>query len=188
MITKKASLNSMNLIGHEGEKNAVRVCFDLLPFIEHFPGGRVKLLVQRSGDADAYPVDLEVDGSSAYWTVTETDTAVFGYGKCELQWYLNDILVKSEIFTFLVRKSLAAGETPEASGGKVWFEKIESEIGNLDELSTKTKESLVAAINEVAEGCTEDNALEALAESGIVTPAYQNGAFYTSDSGEIYVI
>ena len=35
---------------------------------------------------------------------------------------------------------------------------------------------------------SEIEALETLAEHGVITPAYQNGVFYTDASGAIYVL
>lgn len=38
------------------------------------------------------------------------------------------------------------------------------------------------------EEATSVDALQALAECGILTPAYQDGVFYTDDSGAIYTL
>ena len=104
------------------------------------------------------------------------------------------------------------------------FDRIMSQIGNMDGLTTEAKESLVAAINEAMtkggadvsvaqvgqtirvssvnengkptaweaadfpESTNDSDALEALAECGIITPAYQDGTFYTDAYGTIYVL
>lgn len=109
-------------LGHTGENKALLVIFSLAPFEEAFPGGRPVLLIQRRGDAQAYPAPLTVDGDTAYWTVTAADTAIAGRGQCELQWYSEDILVKSDKFCFVVMQALEAGAEPPEDPSKPWFE------------------------------------------------------------------
>lgn len=65
-------------------------------------------------------------------------------------------------------------------------------IGDLSALQTTAKDNLVAAINEVNEKASDiaqgADAIETLAELGIVVPAQQDGTFYTSPTSEIYAI
>lgn len=150
MIEIQATTLRTIKLGHTGENDAVRVAFSLLPFQQTFPGGRPTLLVKRPKDAEAYPVTLEVDGATAYWTVTETDTETAGFGQAELQWYLGDTLAKSDKFDFTVIQALTAGSEPPDAPTKRWFDAIESQIGNLADLTTDAKQNLVAAINEAA--------------------------------------
>lgn len=150
MIEIKATTLRTIKLGHTGENDAVRVAFSLLPFQQTFPGGRPALLVKRPKDAEAYPVTLEVDGATAYWTVTDTDTETAGFGQAELQWYLGEVLAKSDKFDFTVIQALTAGSEPPDAPTKRWFDAIESQIGNLADLTTDAKQNLVAAINEAA--------------------------------------
>ena len=150
MIEFKATHLAPIKLGHTGETEAVRVAFSLAPFEEAFPGGRPALLVRRKGDAQAYPVTLTVEGDTAYWTVAAADTAAAGFGQCELQWYAGDTLAKSDKFDFLVVQALEAGAEPPDAPSKRWFDAIQSQIGDLNELTTRAKENLVAAINEAA--------------------------------------
>ena len=150
MIEFKVPCRGPIKLGHTGENEAVRVAFSLLPFKEAFPGGTPALLVRRKGDAAAYPVTLTVEGDTAYWAVTSADTEKAGFGQCELQWYLGDMLAKSDKFDFLVAQALEAGAEPPDEPSKRWFEAIQDQIGDLSRLTTKAKENLVAAINEAA--------------------------------------
>lgn len=150
MIEIQATTLRTVKLGHTGENDAVRVAFSLLPFQQTFPGGRPALLVKRPKETEAYPVPLEVDGAEAYWTVSSTDTETAGFGQAELQWYLGDVLVKSDKFDFTVIQALEAGAEPPDEPSKRWFDALRAEVGELDELTTETKESLVAAINELA--------------------------------------
>ena len=69
---------------------------------------------------------------------------------------------------------------------------IQRQIGDLSALQTTSKDDLVSAINEVNEKASDvaygEDAIETLAELGIVVPAQQDGTFYTSPTGEIYTI
>ena len=150
MIEISATHKRTISLGHTGENAAVRVAFSLLPFQQAFPGGRPALLVRRPKEETAYPVPLDVDGASAYWTVSAADTEAAGFGQAELQWYLEQTLAKSDKFQFFVAQALAAGAEPPDEPTKRWFDAIERSIGNLDDLTTTAKDSLVAAINEAA--------------------------------------
>lgn len=151
MITINATTMRPIRLGHAGENEAVRVAFALDFFQREFPGGSATMLMQRSRDAEAYPVPLTVEGASAYWLVSDTDTAMPGYGRAELQWRVGDVLVKSSIYDVVVAPSLPAGDTPPDEPSKRWFDDLQAQVGDLEALETDTKENLVEAINEVAQ-------------------------------------
>lgn len=153
MITVNASRREPICLRHQGENDAMRVAFPLSAFEADWPGGTPLLLVQRprsSMDAEAYPVALSVDGHTAYWTVSASDVEYSGYGKAQLQWRVEDVLVKSCIYDTVCVPSLHAGAEPPDAPSKRWFDAIQAQIGNLDDLTTEEKENLVAAINEAA--------------------------------------
>lgn len=153
MITINANLREPIFLRHAGEENALRVAFDLQEFEAHWPGGVPALLVRRpisSMDAAAYPVPLSVDGRTAFWTVSASDTECSGYGKAQLQWRVGGTLAKSCVYDTVCAPSLIAGDAPPDAPSKAWFEAIQTQIGDLSKLTTKEKENLVAAINEAA--------------------------------------
>lgn len=153
MITVNASRREPICLRHQGENDAMRVAFPLSAFEADWPGGTPLLLVQRprsSMDAEAYPVALSVDGLTAYWTVSASDVEYSGYGKAQLQWRVEDILVKSCIYDTVCVPSLHAGAEPPDAPSKRWFDAIQAQIGDLSKLTTKAKDNLVAAINEAA--------------------------------------
>lgn len=153
MITINANLREPIFLRHAGEENALRVAFDLQEFEAHWPGGVPALLVRRpisSMDAAAYPVPLSVDGRTAFWTVSASDTKCSGYGKAQLQWRVDGTLAKSCVYDTVCAPSLIAGDAPPDAPSKAWFEAIQAQIGDLSQLTTKAKENLVAAINEAA--------------------------------------
>lgn len=153
MITVNASRREPICLRHQGENDAMRVAFPLSAFEADWPGGTPLLLVQRprsSRDAEAYPVALSVDGHTAYWTVSASDVEYSGYGKVQLQWRVEDVLVKSCIYDTVCVPSLHAGAEPPDEPSKRWFDAIQAQIGNLADLTTEEKKNLVAAINEAA--------------------------------------
>ena len=153
MITVNASRREPIGLRHQGENDAMRVAFPLSAFEADWPGGTPLLLVQRprsSRDAEAYPVALSVDGHTAYWTVSASDIEYSGYGKVQLQWRVEDVLVKSCIYDTVCVPSLHAGAEPPDEPSKRWFDAIQAQIGDLSKLTTKAKDNLVAAINEAA--------------------------------------
>lgn len=153
MITVNASRREPICLRHQGENDAMRVAFPLSAFEADWPGGTPLLLVQRprsSRDTEAYPVALSVDGHTAYWTVSASDIEYSGYGKVQLQWRVEDVLVKSCIYDTVCVPSLHAGAEPPDEPSKRWFDAIQAQIGDLSKLTTKAKDNLVAAINEAA--------------------------------------
>lgn len=69
---------------------------------------------------------------------------------------------------------------------------LQGQIGDLDDLTTEDKSTLVAAINEAAASGgadTPEDAVELLAVSGIVQPvADTNGKLYVDKNGKLFVI
>lgn len=91
--------------------------------------------------------------------------------------------------TFNVVKKPKPANYVETEEDKAILAKLKAEIGDLSELQTEAKNNLVAAINEVSEEIADEvDALVALAECGIITPAYQDRTFYTDVNGEIYIL
>ena len=172
-------------LGHTGENKALRVVFSLIPFQEAFPSGRPALLVRRKGDAQAYPVTLTVEGDTAYWTVTAADTAAAGFGQCELQWYAGDTLAKSDKFDFLVVQALEAGAEPPDDPSKRWFESV---AVRYDIAQNLTEYQQAQAVENIGMKADSMDAMQLLSDSGFITPMYENGVFYTAETGEIFVI
>lgn len=150
MRTVQATKVGRALIGHSGENEVVRVQFPLDEFEAEFPNGRASLYVQRFGDKDAYPAVLDIEGTSAYWTITSADSAKPGHVRCELQWIVDDIIVKSDIYGFYFLKAIDVGQEPPDEPTKRWTDRIEEKIGDLNKLETDAKNNLVSAINEAA--------------------------------------
>lgn len=133
-------------IGKQGENGATQVAFDVSEIIETYGAGTAYVVVQRRGDAEPYLLDNTVQsGNTVTWTVSNIDTDVYGTGRVQLFWMINEQVAKSVTYQFYVEEALTnPTDAPVVPGG--W---ISDEIGNLDNLTTTAKANLVAAINEV---------------------------------------
>lgn len=89
--------------------------------------------------------------------------------------------------TFNVAKKPKPANYVETEEDKAILAKLKAEIGNLDDLKTDDKSTLVAAINEAVG--TQEDAVELLAVSGIVQPvADTNGKLYVDENGKLFAI
>lgn len=112
-------------IGKQGENLARIVYFDEPSTWEKdFGEGRCELLHQRNGDSAPYPVKLEMVDGRCCWKITAADTAIVGDGKCELRYIVNDVVIKSKIWTTTVLEALgdASEEAPEPQ--KAWVDQV----------------------------------------------------------------
>lgn len=141
-------------LGKQGENEAVQVVWPGI--VEEFRGlygsGVFTLTAKRCGDAEAYPVAVSTEDGDVVWLVRAADVASLGSGSCELTYTVDGAVAKSQTWSTYVAASIsgdAPGEPPEEPA-KAWFAAIQAQIGNLDDLTTKAKASLVAAINEAA--------------------------------------
>lgn len=141
-------------LGKQGENNAVCVVWPgiIESYAKLYGGGDFSLVVLRPGDSAPYPVPVTKDGADLVWIVNSADTAKDGYGSAELTYTVGGMVAKSQTWGTIVNTSLSGqepGEPPE-DPARAWFDAIKRQIGDLNKLTTKAKENLVAAINEAA--------------------------------------
>lgn len=153
-------------IGRRGENQAIQIVWTniLENWRTMYGEGVVQLAVRRPKDTAPYPVACEVSGNDVMWTIQAADTAQSGVGECELSYIVDAVLVKSQTWNTMIARSLTGAGTvePPSDPAKTWFTKIQTEIGNLEDLETGDKSNLVAAINEVAQsvGTSDHTKLE----------------------------
>ena len=104
-------------IGRKGENLARTVDFsDIIAEIknDYGDGGKVVVLVKRPGENEPYPAASVDESDGLTWQPTETDTAIAGRGRAEVDYYIDDVLVKSVLFTTYTNDSIGvSGDTPE---------------------------------------------------------------------------
>lgn len=141
-------------LGKQGENEAVQIVWPGIveKFRKLYGSGVFTLTAKRCGDAAAYPVAVSTEGGDVVWLVRAADVASPGSGSCELTYTVDGTVAKSQTWSTYVAASIsgdAPGEPPEEPA-KAWFAAIQAQIGNLDDLTTKAKANLVAAVNEAA--------------------------------------
>jgi len=86
------------LLGKQGEHLARCIVFDIADWQALYGEGSVQLLVQRAGEEAPYPCTVTVEEGTVRWVVRESEVAVAGRGKAELQYRVGDTVVKSELY------------------------------------------------------------------------------------------
>ena len=104
-------------IGRKGENLARAVDFsDIIAEIkkDYGDGGKIVVLVKRPNEDVPYPAAAIDESDGLTWTPTKTDTAIAGRGNAEVDYYVDDVLVKSVLFTTYTHGSIGiSGDTPE---------------------------------------------------------------------------
>ena len=156
MIRRNAN-GSVIQIGKQGENLALEIAFpDSTVWGTYYGGdGKYVLLHQRPGEEAVYQCNLYMDNGIPVWRITSADTAIASShektGRAELRYLIGDTIVKSCVYRTLIAPSLTGTDSePPDPAGKAWYEKIESEIGDLSKLETEETDNLVSAINEAA--------------------------------------
>ena len=116
-------------LGRQGENLATQVIFDLSDWIFGYGIGTAELIAQRAGDEKPYPVSTDKQGNQLIWAVSDFDTeSATSYGRsgrCELRYYVGDILVKSRTWQTTVSKAMdtpSSTRPPAADQG--WVEQV----------------------------------------------------------------
>lgn len=113
MIIVNESLNRPIPVGHQGENNARAIQFDVTDWVTTYGEGTVALLLKRPGDVIPYPVPMEHEGNVYSWLPSETDTKREGIGEIELQYLVDDVVAKTDVWLINISKSIIGDDTPE---------------------------------------------------------------------------
>ena len=140
-------------LGKQGEHCARRLSFnDVRIWSEIFGEGTCELIHQRNGDEAPYPVAMEIDNGVPYWCVSASDTAIAGEGKCEIRYIVNGTVVKSNIYSTFVQKSLGEGTAEPPEPQNTWVDVVV-------QAGAEAKQSAMSA--DVAKSASEEFAQEA---------------------------
>lgn len=137
-------------LGRQGENLARRIHFNLSAWQMAFGEGRPALIHKRAGDSIAYPIQLTIDGPSAYWDVTRVDTENPGNGKCELSYFVNDVIAKSAVYRTEVQASMNEEVGFEPQDVPNWVDNVNAVIAKAA-VATETANSAAQAAKEAAE-------------------------------------
>ena len=112
------------LLGKQGENLARRVQFDISRWISSFGPGTVQLLHQRPGEDTVYPVAIIQEDNWAVWEITATETALPGVGHCELRYYVDETLAKSETWMTKITKAMEGDLVSPPAPGQSWADQV----------------------------------------------------------------
>lgn len=144
-------------IGRVGENIVSEIEWNIGVWQEQFGDGILELLVQRNRDTNPYPVALTIDGNSAVWIITDTDTAVNGRGQLQLVYRVGEKIKKSVIYEFICRVSLGAtGPVPD--GYSDWLDAL-TQIAAQAQESAQTAQESAQEAQESAEAAGSERAV-----------------------------
>ena len=154
MIVIQAKSENELTLGRQGENLARQIIFDVAHWESEYGPGTVELIYQRKQSELPYPVALQRDGSSVAWAVTATDTEFpGGNGKCELRYYVGDVLAKSRTWP---TKVILAIPTPTAETPpdpeKGWVDQVLEAGVSAKEASERAEEAAKKAESAVPAG------------------------------------
>lgn len=132
-------------LGHRGENEARQVIFDLTDYINVYGTGTARLLHQRDGDPAPYIVPAAQSDTTLIWAVTDEDTAAPGTGSAELQWTVENVLAKSDIWCTKTKAALDDGSTAPPTGAEGWYQQLIAYIDSLRDDGV-TPEQIAAAV------------------------------------------
>ena len=111
-------------LGKRGENLACRVVFDISTWRKEYGEGVVQLIHQRNGDKTPYPCVVEADGGNAYWNITSADVDVAGRGHCELQYWVDEAIVKSATYITRTARSMSPASDTVPDPQQAWMDKM----------------------------------------------------------------
>lgn len=147
--------NRMTLdIGRQGENLARQIIFDLSDWMAEYGPGVAELIAQRPGEEAPYPVAVRREDTFVLWDLTSADTAVAGsYGRCELRWYVGDILAKSKIWRTWVEPAMGTpSETTPPEPEKGWVDQVLEAGTSAKEAAERAEEAAKQAESAVPSG------------------------------------
>lgn len=161
-------------LGYESEDNVTNIIFRYdSEWLSH-GDGVFKVRVLRHGDSEAYNASEVVDDREAMtltMTVTDIELSVKGHGEMQIVYIGSDFVKKSPIYRYNVSRAIDSEVVNPPQGSII--NEILYDIGNLTELTTTNKNSLVDAINEVNQqgggggSVTADDELSSVSENPV---------------------
>ena len=137
-------------IGYESEDNVTKIIFRYdSEWLSH-GDGEFKIRVKRPCDAEAYNATEVIDDRedmTLTMTITDIELSAKGHGEMQVVYIGADFVKKSPIYRYNVSRAIDS-EIVNPPQGSIINELL-YDIGDLDELTTTDKSSLVSAINEV---------------------------------------
>lgn len=143
MQITNAEKGKILILGLCGENLARGIKFDFTEWSTIYGNqGSVQLIVKRAKDNILYPVVLEISGTKALWSITNSDTLYEGMGECQLQYIIDDVIVKSITWKTRVMYSLGETDCCPQPPEKSWVDAVLEMGAKAIEAAEKAEDSL----------------------------------------------
>lgn len=141
MKTVYANKRTVLPLGRCGENLTRQIIFDIADWESLYGKGTVELIYQRPTDERPYIMEITREKSRIHWHITAWHTAVdTDYGKCELRYYVGDVLKKSKIWSTRVDPALDTPcETVPPSPEQGWVDQVLSAAGKTEDAATRAE-------------------------------------------------
>ncbi len=167
-------------IGHAGENKARCVVFDIAPYRTEFGEGTWSVVFSRDNIEEPYAVtDTYEFDNNAVWELTNVDTAKKGRGKVELRYIVNDVIVKTDLYTTELLPSLTAETVEPPTPSEDLLNKISEITANV---KADAQEAATSAQNALDSATTATSAAEEATNS---KESASSSAIAASDSAEV---
>ena len=173
MTEINASPGRVLQLGYEAEDKVTKIIFRYDESWLSYGDGEFKIRVKRPCDTEAYNATEVIDDRTAMtltMTVTDIELSVKGHGEMQIVYIGADFVKKSPVYRYNVARAidLAVVNPPQ---GSIINELVQN-VGDLSELTTTDKSSLVSAINEVnakegGSSVTVDDELSGVSENPV---------------------
>lgn len=185
-------------IGYKGENKARCLVFDLTECVETFGDGGFVVSFIRQGDELPYLV-TETDrlDNNAIWIITDTDTAVDGYGMVQLQYIVDDVVCKSALYrTVTFDSNGITGDVPDPY--EDLLAQIAAYAAQAEGAATTATAAAATATTAVENGIVTERSQRIAADEGLNTrinelmglagaPSMAATAAAMTDSNKVYV-
>lgn len=185
-------------IGYKGENKARCLVFDLAECVETFGDGGFVISFIRHGDDLPYLVtNTDRLDNNAIWIITDTDTAVDGYGMVQLQYIVDDVVCKSALYrTITFDSNGITGDVPDPY--EDLLAQIAAYAAQAEGAATTATAAAQTATTAVENGIVTERSQRIAADEGLNTrinelmglagaPSMANSAAAMTDSSKVYV-
>ena len=185
-------------IGYKGENKARCLVFDLTECVETFGDGGFVISFIRQGDELPYLVtNTDRLDNNAIWIITDTDTAVDGYGMVQLQYIVDDVVCKSALYrTVTFDSNGITGDVPDPY--EDLLAQIAAYAAQAEGAATTATAAAQAASTAVENGIVTERSQRIAADNGLQlqitelmglagAPSMAATAAAMTDSNKVYV-
>lgn len=169
MKRRKARPGEVLVLGRQGENRARCMEFDLAPWIHCYGQGQAQLLVKRPGEDTPYPAVLLQNNGMARWVITAADVYRPGEGQAELQYCVDNVIVKSSWWPTIVLEAMegSVGSAPEPEEG--WVSRVIQAGAQAEQAAQRAENasSHPPAVGENGNWWTWDAAAGGYADTGV---------------------